>query len=140
MGLSYYRSQIACVLQEDRLFAGSIAENIAVFDPQFDDKWVEECARIAAIDEDILKMPMGFETLVGDMGSALSRGQIQRLFLARALYRRPSILFLDEATSHLDSKNEATINNAVGALRITRVIVAHRQSTIDMADRQISLA
>lgn len=140
MGLSYYRSQIACVLQEDRLFAGSIAENIAVFDPQFDDKWVEECARIAAIDEDILKMPMGFETLVGDMGSALSRGQIQRLFLARALYRRPSILFLDEATSHLDSKSEATINNAVGALRIARVIVAHRQSTIDMADRQISLA
>jgi ATP-binding cassette subfamily B protein RaxB len=139
VGLDNYRSIVSCVLQEDRLFAGSIAENISSFDPYADQAWIEECARLTAIEGDIRKMVMGWETLVGDMGSALSGGQKQRLFLARALYRKPAILFLDEATSHLDTENEAAINNAVGNLRISRVIVAHRQSTIAMADRQIAL-
>jgi ATP-binding cassette subfamily B protein RaxB len=138
-GLDAYRGSVACVLQEDRLFVGTMAENIAAFDPRADQGWVEECARMAAIDDEIRRMAMGYETMTGDMGSALSGGQKQRLYLARALYRRPSILFLDEATSHLDQANEATINRSVAGLRISRVIVAHRPSTIAMADRIIAL-
>jgi ATP-binding cassette, subfamily B, bacterial CvaB/MchF/RaxB len=93
----------------------------------------------AAIHEEILRMPMGYETLVGDMGSSLSGGQMQRIVLARALYRAPRILLLDEATSHLDEENERAINEAIRRLTITRVIVAHRRSTLDMADRIVSI-
>lgn len=140
IGYSNYRSIIGTVLQEDRLFAGTIAENIAAFDPAADMSWIRECARLAAIADEIDAMPMGYESMVGDMGSALSSGQVQRLFLARALYRRPRILFLDEATSDLDEENEAKINAAVSALKITRVMVAHRPSTIAMAERRIEIS
>jgi len=140
IGVDGYRASVACVLQEDRLFVGSMAENIAAFDPNPDQGWIEECARMAAIDGDIRRMSMGYETMTGDMGSALSGGQKQRLYLARALYRRPAILFLDEATSHLDEANEAAINQAVAELRISRVIVAHRPSTIKSANRAIELS
>jgi ATP-binding cassette subfamily B protein RaxB len=88
---------------------------------------------------DILRMPMGYETLVGDMGSSLSGGQMQRIVLARALYRAPRILLLDEATSHLDEENERAINEAIRLLPISRVIVAHRRSTLEMADRIIPI-
>lgn len=135
VGLEYYRSQIGCVLQNDRLFAGTIADNIAAFDPSLDPERIQDAARLAAIHEEILRMPMGYETLVGDMGSSLSGGQVQRIVLARALYRGPRILLLDEATSHLDEENEHSINAAIRLLTIARVIVAHRRSTIDMADR-----
>jgi ATP-binding cassette subfamily B protein RaxB len=135
VGLEHYRSQIGCVLQNDRLFAGTIADNICAFNPGFDPGRIQEAARLAAIHEEILRMPMGYETLVGDMGSSLSGGQIQRIVLARALYRGPRILLLDEATSHLDEENERSINAAIRSLTIARVIVAHRRSTIDMADR-----
>ncbi|WP_298822393.1 peptidase domain-containing ABC transporter [uncultured Roseibium sp.] len=135
--LQSYRRKIACVLQDDNLFAGSIAENIAAFDTQIDWDHLIECTRMSAIDAEIRQMPMGYETLVGDMGSALSGGQKQRLFLARALYQRPRILLLDEATSHLDETNERLINNAVRQLCMTRVMVAHRPSTIALADREI---
>jgi ATP-binding cassette subfamily B protein RaxB len=94
---------------------------------------------LASIHDEILKMPMGYETFVGDMGSTLSGGQRQRIVLARALYRRPSVLLLDEATSHLDPENEAAINTAVRRLSITRVIIAHRPSTLAMADRVIDI-
>jgi ATP-binding cassette subfamily B protein RaxB len=84
-------------------------------------------------------MPMGYETLVGDMGSSLSGGQMQRIVLARALYRQPRILLLDEATSHLDEENERTINEAIRSLPIARIIVAHRRTTLEMADRVVSI-
>lgn len=139
LGASYYRKAVACVLQDDRLFAGTIAENIAAFDPEHDSERVCQCARLAAIDDEINRMPMAYETLVGDMGSALSGGQRQRIFLARALYRQPKILFLDEATSHLDEDNEKKINGALANLAITRIIVAHRQSSIALAHRTIRI-
>ena len=137
--LASYRARIGCVLQDDHLFAGSIADNIAAFDPDHDSGWLSECARMAAIHDEILAMPMGFETLVGDMGSTLSGGQRQRIILARALYRRPSILYLDEATSHLDGDNEARINGAIKQLSMTRIMIAHRSSTLAMADRVLTL-
>jgi len=132
------REHVSGVLQDDHLFAGSIAENVCAFDPFPDQGWIEECAARAAILADIRRMPMGFETLVGDMGSTLSGGQIQRLVLARAIYRRPRILFLDEATSHLDETTEAAIASALRDLRMTRVIVSHRTATIAHADSIIS--
>jgi ATP-binding cassette subfamily B protein RaxB len=139
IGLEAYRTQIGCVLQDDRLFAGSIAENIAGFSPSIDLERVQTVAKLAAMHSDILRMPMGYETLVGDMGSSLSGGQMQRIVLARALYRAPRILLLDEATSHLDEENERAINEAIRLLPVSRVIVAHRRSTLDMADRVIPI-
>ncbi len=139
VGMEAYRTQIGCVLQDDRLFAGSVAENIAGFSPSPDFERIQQVAKLAAIHDEILRMPMGYETLVGDMGSSLSGGQMQRVVLARALYRGPRILLLDEATSHLDEENERSINEAIRALSTTRVIVAHRRSTLDMADRIVPI-
>ncbi len=138
-GINNYRDVIACVLQEDKLFAGSIAENIAGFSEEMDMQWVTDCARNSHIHEEIMEMPMGYETLVSELGGSLSGGQKQRLLIARALYRRPSILFLDEATSHLDLDNEARVNEAIRQLKITRIFIAHRPSTIASADRVIEL-
>lgn len=139
LGLANYRSLIGVVMQEDRLFAGSIAENISFFDPTPDFAWIGECAEMASIHSDIRAMPMGYYTYIGDMGSALSAGQRQRIMLARALYRRPKLLLLDEATSNLDVTNERAVNAALRKLNITRVIVAHRPETIASADRVINL-
>lgn len=138
LGAAAYRCRIAGVMQNDGLFAGSIAENISCFDERPDPGWIEECAARAAILSDIRRMPMGFETLVGDMGSTLSGGQKQRVILARALYRRPEILFLDEATSHLDEPTEAAIAAALREFAMTRVIVAHRPATIAHADQVLA--
>lgn len=140
IGLNNYRLSTACVLQEDRLFSGSIAENISCFEENIDQEFVEQCARHSNIHDEIMKMPMGYETLVGELGLGISGGQKQRLLIARALYRKPSILFMDEATSHLDISNESHINQAISNLSITRVIVAHRPSTIASADRVIDLS
>jgi ATP-binding cassette subfamily B protein RaxB len=139
LGAANYRSRIAGVLQDDGLFAGSIAENICSFDENPDLGLIAECAARAAILDDIRRMPMGFETLVGDMGSTLSGGQKQRIVLARALYLRPSILFLDEATSHLDEPTEAVIAAGLRDLQMTRIIIAHRPATVAHADATISL-
>ncbi|MFY0664657.1 MAG: peptidase domain-containing ABC transporter [Natronospirillum sp.] len=137
--LSHYRQSIAAVMQDDQLLSGSVADNIACFDPQPDHDRIITCAQMAAIHDDILAMPMQYNTLVGDMGTSLSGGQKQRVLLARALYRQPTILFLDEATSHLDTANESLVNQHIKELKITRVIVAHRQETIASADRVIEL-
>ena len=135
IGLRNYRSQISAVMQDDQLLSGSLSENISFSDPEIDNDRIEECARLAAIYDDIMQMPMGFNSLVGDMGTSLSGGQKQRVLLARALYKQPKILFLDEATSNLDTKLESAVNAAVKKLNITRIIIAHRPETIRSADR-----
>jgi ATP-binding cassette subfamily B protein RaxB len=137
LGLRAWRDMIGTVMQDDQLFAGSIADNISFFDPGADAEWIEECARIAAVRADIEAMPMGFHTLIGDMGGSLSGGQRQRILLARALYKRPKILFLDEATSALDIEREREVNQAIRQLQLTRIIVAHRPETIASAARVI---
>jgi ATP-binding cassette subfamily B protein RaxB len=139
LGARFFRDMVGTVMQEDRLFVGSIADNICFFDAEPDQARIEKCAMLAAVHEDILAMPMAYNTLVGDMGTALSGGQKQRLLLARALYKQPTILILDEATSHLDIARERSVNDAIRQLRITRVIIAHRPETIASADRVIKL-
>ena len=140
LGLRYYRKQIAAVMQDDCLLTGSILDNICFFDPQPNLLKAEQCAHLANIHEDIHQMTMGYNSLVGDMGSMLSGGQKQRLLLARALYQSPAILFLDEATSHLDKSNEVKISEQINQLTMTRIMIAHRQETINMAQRVIHLA
>jgi len=139
VGLDTLRRMVGTVMQDDTLFAGSVADNISFFDQKPDQAWIEECARRAAVHEEIMAMPMGYNTLIGDMGTALSGGQKQRVLLARALYKRPRILFLDEATSHLDVTREMMVNEEIKSLDITRVIVAHRPETIATADRVVVL-
>lgn len=135
LGARNVRAIVGAVMQDDQLFAGSIADNIGFFDSEFDLARVEVAARLSAVHEDIMAMPMGYHGLIGDMGSSLSGGQKQRIILARALYRQPKLLFLDEATSHLDVMSERLVNDAVRSLRLTRVIIAHRPETIASADR-----
>ena len=139
LGPTQYRALIGAVMQDDQLLGGSLFENICFFDARADMQRVEDCARMATIFDDIMAMPMNYSTLVGDMGSSLSGGQKQRVLLARALYREPKILFLDEATSHLDTHRENCINDAVNRLSMTRIIDAHRASTIATAGRVVEL-
>ncbi|MCB1740214.1 MAG: peptidase domain-containing ABC transporter [Gammaproteobacteria bacterium] len=137
LGAQQYRDFIGTVMQEDRLFAGTIADNVAFFATEIDLRRVETCCMLAAIHDDIVAMPMRYNTLIGDMGTVLSSGQQQRILLARALYKQPSILFLDEATSHLDVDCERRVSEAIRQLAITRIIIAHRPETIASADRVI---
>lgn len=139
LGVNNYRQVVSCVLQEDKLFSGSITQNISGFDDTPDIKLVIACAMYANIHSEIIGMSMGYDSLIGELGTGLSGGQKQRLLIARALYRRPGILFMDEATSHLDLDNEAKINESISQLKITRIIIAHRPSTIASADRVIHL-
>lgn len=133
------RRIVGVVMQGDQLFCGSLADNISFFDQEVDQHRVERAARMAAIHDEILNMPMGYHSLIGDMGSSLSGGQKQRVVLARALYRDPKLLVLDEATSHLDLDNEQLINSELKRLNVTKVIVAHRPETIASADRVLEV-
>ncbi len=139
LGLANWREMVGTVMQDDALLAGSVADNICFFADAPDTRWVAECARLAAVHDEIEAMPMGYHTLIGDMGGSLSGGQRQRLLLARALYKRPRILLLDEATSALDVERERTVNQQVRQLQLTRLIVAHRPETIASASRVIVL-
>jgi ATP-binding cassette subfamily B protein RaxB len=139
LGVGAVRDQIGVVMQDDILLSGSLAQNITFFDSAPDLDWMRECARMAAIDEDIARFPMAYHTMVGDMGTGLSGGQKQRVLLARALYRRPRILFMDEGTSSLDTEKEREVNRNLRAMAMTRLIIAHRKDTIDAADRILEL-
>ncbi|HEZ7126957.1 TPA: peptidase domain-containing ABC transporter [Neisseria meningitidis] len=132
---AFIRTWSASVMQNDVLFTGSIAENISFFDDTPNMEKIAFCAQMANIHHEIVAMPMAYETLIGDMGSALSGGQKQRIVLARALYREPKILFLDEASSHLDINNERVINDNLRQLNIT----THRQETLNTADSVVYL-
>jgi len=114
-------------MQDDVLYAGSIAENIALFDPEIDMDRVRAAAAQAAITAEVERMPMGYESLVGDMGSSLSGGQRQRVLVARALYRAPKYIFADEVTASLDPENHARISDALCGTRATKVVITHRE-------------
>jgi ATP-binding cassette subfamily B protein RaxB len=137
LGLSNVRRKIGVVMQEDALLTGSIADNIAFFDLAPHQPTIERCAQLAEIHQDIMRMPMAYHTLIGELGSGLSGGQKQRLLLARALYGQPTVLALDEATSHLDMHNEHAVSQTLSQLQLTRIVIAHRPETIARADRQI---
>ena len=134
-GKRNYRRGVAAVMQDDRLYAGSILDNICLFAPEPDLEFAQKCAEMAQIHKSILRKPMGYNSLLGSMGMSLSGGEKQRLILARALYKRPSLLLMDEASSNLDVKTEYAINTAIAELNITRIIIAHRPQTIRNADK-----
>jgi ATP-binding cassette subfamily B protein RaxB len=132
--MAQWRARIGAVMQDDCLLTGTLADNIAFFDASAGDERIAQAARLAEIHDDILRMPMGYQTLIGDMGSALSAGQRQRVMLARALFRDPDVLFLDEGTANLDPATEDRIAGTIAQLPITRVVIAHRPALIAAAD------
>ena len=134
-----YRARIGVVLQDDQLFVGTLEDNISFFDPQHDPARVRECAQVAGIASDIEAMPMQYNTIVGSLGVALSGGQKQRVLLARALYRKPQVLFLDEAFDQLDLAREREITERLKALGLSLVIVSHRPETVRAVDRTVRL-
>ncbi|HYK05875.1 MAG TPA: ABC transporter transmembrane domain-containing protein [Thermoanaerobaculia bacterium] len=134
LDLRAVRSQLGIVNQQPYLFGGSIAGNLSLADPSLSRNRLIEAARLAQIHDDIMEMPLGYDTLLGDGGFSVSGGQYQRLTLARALVHRPAILLLDEATSSLDTETERRIQEHLAALRCTRIVIAHRLSTVRAAD------
>lgn len=139
IGLVKYRKLIGSVMQNDTLLSGTLAENISFFDDIYDPLKIEQSCRLASIHDDIEALPMGYQTLIGDMGVQLSGGQVQRVLLARAIYLNPYILVLDEATSNLDFDNEQRVNSGISRLPVTRILVTHRQSTLEYVDKVYNL-
>lgn len=143
--LSQIRDQVlgsfmTVVMQGDSLLSGTVLENISFFDRRVDFDHAMRCAIIAGIHDDVVNMPMGYQTLLGDMGSILSGGQKQRLLLARALYPKPKILILDEATASVDILSERAINEHLQRLNITRLVISHRKETVMTTDRQVKFS
>jgi colicin V processing peptidase. Cysteine peptidase. MEROPS family C39 len=134
------RQRIGTVLQDDHLFKGSVADNIIFFSDDRNYERMIQCARLALIDSDVMAMPMGYQTLIGETGGGLSGGQKQRILLARALYKKPGFLLLDEATSHLDVESEIRISQTLRQLGLPVLLIAHRPETIASADRVLYLA
>ncbi len=128
------RAQLGIVSQHPYLFGSSIRHNLTLSDPTLPLSRVVEAARRAHIHDDVLAMPMGYDTILADGGASLSGGQRQRLALARALVREPAVLLLDEATSALDAVTERAIQEELAALRSTRIVIAHRLTTVRDAD------
>src|SRR5436190_4798536 len=140
VGARSYRENVGAVMQEDQLLSGSIADNICFFDPIYDQNRMIECAQLAAIHDEIMAMPMTNNSLIGDMGSSLSGGQKQRVLLARALYRQPKLLYLDEGTDHLEVAREAEISANLRRLGMTLISVAHRPGAVSGADYSFHVA
>lgn len=135
-----YRARIGAVMQDDQLFVGTIEDNISFFDTEHDAARVRECARAAMIDEEIMAMPMQYNTIVGSLGMALSGGQKQRVLLARALYRKPQVLFLDEAFDQMDLALERRISSSLGGRSLSVVIVSHREETVSSSIKRLEMA
>ena len=133
-GIENYRRKIAAVMQNDSLLAGTILENITFFDSSANQERMDQILALVELDEELRHLPLGLHTQVGDLGSALSSGQAQRVLLARALYAEPQVLFLDEVTSHLDHQLAMRLLDRIGALSITRVIIDHRPDILQWTD------
>jgi ABC-type multidrug transport system ATPase subunit len=133
------RERFGIVTQETRLFSATLRDNVALFDPEVPDERIEHACQLACLHDSITQMPMGYDTLLADGGSSLSGGQRQRLSLARALLREPALLILDEATSALDTETERQVQQQLRGLSCTRIVVAHRLSTVSEADKIIVL-
>jgi ATP-binding cassette subfamily B protein RaxB len=137
IGPDTLRKKAGVVMQDDHLMSGTIADNICFFDENFDAAHMTRCAQLACVHDDIMKMPMTYNSLIGDMGTSLSGGQRQRVLLARALYHRPRMLFMDEGTSNLDVAAEQRVTEAIRSLGMTRIVIAHRPETIRSANRRL---
>src|SRR4029453_17889220 len=135
LDLRSLRRQIGIVTQRPYLFGASIRQNIALSNPAMPLEGVVEAAKVACIHDEIVAMPMGYDTRLVDGGASLSGGQQQRIALARALAHRPTILLLDEATSDLDGVTERMVHHNLSVLGCSRIVIAHRLSTIANADR-----
>src|SRR4051794_289431 len=134
IGVRAYRDQIGAVMQDDQLLSGTVTDNICFFAPQLDMGRIIASAQMARVHDEIMSMPMGYNSLIGDMGSSLSGRQKQRVLLARALYKQPKILFMDEGTAHLDVGREQEVNQQLRTLQITRISVAHRPDMMTGTD------
>ena len=132
--MAIWRQRLGAVLQDDYLLTGTLADNICFFHPQPDQQAIEAATRFARVHDDIARMPMAYQTLVSDMGAALSSGQRQRILLARALYRDPDVLLLDEGTANLDEKTEGLVALAIAAMPVTRIAISHRPALVELAD------
>jgi ATP-binding cassette subfamily B protein RaxB len=135
-----YRPRIGAVMQDDQLFVGTIEDNISFFDTEHDPARVRECAKAAMIDEEIMAMPMQYNTIVGSLGMALSGGQKQRVLLARALYRKPQVLFLDEAFDQMDVALERRISSSLSERGLATVIVSHRAETVSASIKKLEMS
>lgn len=133
-GIENYRSGMAAVMQSDGLLAGTVLENVFFFDSEPDFEFAEQCLEAVELTKELNVLPMGLQTQVGDLGSSLSCGQQQRVLLARALYAKPAILFLDEATAHLDAALAGRLLKQIGEMPITKVIIDHRPEALDIVD------